>query len=554
MMDHGPRRRPRGPTRLRVSATATLSSAPAMAGKMLSLFAFMWRQVEAETAYIVEARVDELPILAAAPFPPANSEWAQVFNPTWVAPSPATGNKSGLLVRSQNCTDRSTAAGSCGPTCSGDGQHASWLTWAELAEDGGAASKPRVTNHVTAASAVFGPFDCEPGGPSKTHCPDERGTEDPRLTYDEETGDYVLLYNAWGRPGALLSVATTKDPTRQTGWTRHGTIFPAGAKIAGWPAKSGSIVTMPAGPHYVIWGCARALRITPSVGRSMLQWDYQKSKLLFSVRPKPYWDGGFVESAMPPLTLSDGNMIFFYDSVGPWNGTSGFQPGWAILNGSDPTQVLARASVPPLPYVLPWEAGVRPQWPCNTRHVSNLGGGHAVPGPNPMGGGDGDLFRVYFGGADAVVGSALISVQLAPGAGNFSCVHEQGTGLSQCLPTDGVGSAGLYPSFSECTVACGPPPPPPPPTPADPMKPGVLCLNTDIFGDNVGHDKTSSHWEECRAACVNQKGCFAFTFDNRTSCPEGACCWFKGPAPQPQSSPGRLSMLLPKALTAEGET
>jgi len=45
-----------------------------------------------------------------------------------------------------------------------------------------------------------------------------------------------------------------------------------------------------------------------------------------------------------------------------------------VLSGTDPTVVLARASVPPLPYTLPWEAGVRPTWPCNTRHVSNLGG------------------------------------------------------------------------------------------------------------------------------------------------------------------------------------
>jgi hypothetical protein len=172
---------------------------------------------------------------------------------------------------------------------------------------------------------------------------------------------------------------------------------------------------MASGPHYVIWSCARALRITPSVGRSMIKWDHTKTKILFSVRHAPFWDTGFVESAMPPLTLKDGNLLFFYgakissfrhvipkteylprqardkhresstrlkrvshtfrsDSVGPWNGTSGFQPGWAVLSSKDPSIVLARASVPPLPYTLPWEAGVRPAWPCNTRHVSNLGG------------------------------------------------------------------------------------------------------------------------------------------------------------------------------------
>ena len=40
-------------------------------------------------------------------------------------------------------------AGSCGPTCAGTGQLASWLTWAELSDDGGADSKPAIANHVT---------------------------------------------------------------------------------------------------------------------------------------------------------------------------------------------------------------------------------------------------------------------------------------------------------------------------------------------------------------------------------------------------------------------
>jgi hypothetical protein len=84
----------------------------------------------------------------------------------------------------------------------------------------------------------------------------------------------------------------------------------------------------------VIWGCAYALRITPSVGRNMLQWDYNKTKVLLTVRKAPFWDSGFVESSMPPLTLKDGNLLFFYDSIGEWNGTTGFQPGWAVLSGA----------------------------------------------------------------------------------------------------------------------------------------------------------------------------------------------------------------------------
>ena len=116
--------------------------------------------------YVVTSSVEPLPIIS---FRQQNTNWRQVFNPTYVEPTPATNNRSGLLVRSQNCTQ--TAA--CGPTCAGTGQQASWLTWAELSGDQPAAQAPKVVNYVE--TPVFGPFDCEHGG----SCIDSKGTEDP---------------------------------------------------------------------------------------------------------------------------------------------------------------------------------------------------------------------------------------------------------------------------------------------------------------------------------------------------------------------------------------
>ena len=53
----------------------------------------------------VQSRTEQQPILAHTSYAagPQNSDWFQVFNPTWVQASPATGNRTGLLVRSQNC-------------------------------------------------------------------------------------------------------------------------------------------------------------------------------------------------------------------------------------------------------------------------------------------------------------------------------------------------------------------------------------------------------------------------------------------------------------------
>ena len=350
------------------------------------------------------------------------------------------------------------------------------------------------------------------------------------------------------------------------------------------------------------------MRITPSVGRSLINWDDSKTQDLFFVRKAPFWDTGFVESAMPPLTLSDGNLLFFYNSVGGWDGMGGFQPGWVVLSGNDPTKVLARSVVPPMPYTLPWEHGTTP-WKCNTANVANLGGGHAVGV---------DLFRIYHGGADLVTGTALVSVDIVPKAGNFSCVADVG-GLSQCLPTNTteptptpppIPGAGIatrwptFPSFDACVKSCIPAAPPPPTPPPPPMKPGILYNNTDILGDNMvlykqtlveyprgggtwlpigalslsrslsrvgsklhfpfmltraipndvtpppqAHVAKPATWEECRTSCEQQTGCKAFTFDDRgaAACKsnEGVCCWLKdGHKIVPQTSQGRESMVL----------
>jgi len=338
--------------------------------------------------YTVTIDVAPDPLLASAP-PLDNSDWAQVFNPTWVQPTRATDNQSGLLVRSQNCTYTDDGC----PYCAGPGQKASWLTWVPLDGDT-AGGQPKVRSRVDADAAVFGPFDCE----SDPDCADIWGAEDPRLTYDPETELYYLLYNAnGGRSGGgwkvSLRVATTADPRRRDGWTRYPALIDN--------AKSGSVVWRPAGPHYLIWGCARTLQVAPSIGRSLLRWDFNRTKPLLSTRAAS-WDSQFVESAMPPLELSTGDLLFFYDSLGVWNATGekGFQPGWAVLSGSDPTQVIQRAETPPMPWRLPWERG-DPPWRCNVPLVTNLGGGHALGA---------DRFRLYFGGADAATGTAVATV------------------------------------------------------------------------------------------------------------------------------------------------
>ena len=78
-----------------------------------------------------------------------------------------------------------------------------------------------------------------------------------------------------------------------------------------------------------------------------------------------------------------------------------------MLDGTDPSKVLARAPVSLWkPDTLPWMAGTAP-YTCNVPQVAFLEAAHPA--------GTADQFRVYFGGADAVLGTALVGVERVPG-------------------------------------------------------------------------------------------------------------------------------------------
>jgi len=56
-----------------------------------------------------------------------------------------------------------------------------------------------------------------------------------------------------------------------------------------------------------------------------------------------------VESGPPPLLLSNGNYIFFYNSAEkgwPEDLKTSYHVGWVILDGQDPTKILARSEQP----------------------------------------------------------------------------------------------------------------------------------------------------------------------------------------------------------------
>ena len=111
------------------------------------------------------------------------------------------------------------------------------------------------------------------------------------------------------------------------------------------------------------------------------------------------------------MKLADGNLVFFHNS---WGGKGvpqpGYQPAWVILDGKDPTHILARAPAPLWrPDKFPWMAGdTSPDTVCNVPQVSFLEAAHPTADKA-------DTFRLYYGGSDAVVGTGVVSFERVPG-------------------------------------------------------------------------------------------------------------------------------------------
>jgi len=313
-------------------------------------------------AYDVTAlRTSTEPILSSVR---GTSAFEQTFNPSWIEPTAGTNFRSGLLIRSQNCT---SPIGTC-VRCSGPRERASVLAFSEY-------SGGRFTP-LKNSSIVFGPSSML----------DTYGTEDPRLAFNKHDNLYYLFYTAYNGSGIELSLATSPDPTSPKRWSRLGPIF----NLPG--SKSGALLIMDTPPHYLFWGDS-IIQVTTSSDPK--KWASLGVPFL---KPRPgSWDSRLVESGPPPLKLSTGDFIFFYNSA---DDTEAYHPAWVILDKNDPTKIVQRAAVPLLTPTLAWETGVAP-FTCNVGNVIFLEAAY------PLGG---DQFMVFYGGADAVVGSAVVTV------------------------------------------------------------------------------------------------------------------------------------------------
>jgi len=231
------------------------------------------------------------------------------------------------------------------------------------------------------------------------------GTEDPRVAYRELTGEYYLLYTAVqqlpesGEVMARLALATTLQPSNSSreAWTRYGPLFNQSL----W-TKSGALLIRDGypGPHYLIYGDSSLVPGLQIASSPNLINYTTLPELFLEVRNQSFFDSKLVESGPPPMLLSDGNYLFLYNSARvDTNSSNGLQYniGWCIINGTDPTQVVARSNVPLLSPELSWEiSGLTP----NVVFVEGMEQAAT------------NSFVFFYGAADTAIGAALVTVEI----------------------------------------------------------------------------------------------------------------------------------------------
>lgn len=201
------------------------------------------------------------------------------------------------------------------------------------------------------------------------------GVEDPRLTMID--GTFHMLYTAFRGPGEdpiRVCRATTTDFIN---WNREGIVLDEVNKDAGlFPRKIGD-------RYWLIHRRWPSIWIASST--DMKNWSEHKIIL----EPVPgTWESHHIGLAGPPIEIAEGWLLIYHGV----DDNNAYCLGAALLEKEDPSVVLARQSSPILSPELPWEKiGLIPNvvFSCGAAETA-------------------DALKVYYGGADTVVGVAEI--------------------------------------------------------------------------------------------------------------------------------------------------
>mmetsp|Transcript_22140 Transcript_22140/g.33465 ORF Transcript_22140/g.33465 Transcript_22140/m.33465 type:complete len:403 (-) Transcript_22140:93-1301(-) len=251
------------------------------------------------------------------------------------------------------------------------------------------------------------------------------GAADPRIVYRPANQLYYLTWdnctqNCW--PQRITYLSTTTNPLDANSWKFHGAAFPfsytSGAALLFRDDQDDD------GPHLAfVCNSNTADTIFIAESHNGIQWTIPKDpsrRILMTGRPGCWDSHGVAVGPQPERLSSTGDYLLIYNSDTGWpyhpNPLGRCAIGWAILDGADPTHVVARSQGPLLTATRPWETckGQKKHDPsCQEPMVVFATG--LKPTPNTD-----DEFFVIYGGADTVVAVSKIKVHHPMKAGKLT--------------------------------------------------------------------------------------------------------------------------------------
>lgn len=213
------------------------------------------------------------------------------------------------------------------------------------------------------------------------------GIEDPRITRIEGSDFWAIAYTAFSRGGPLVSLATTRNFKT---FDRLGPVMPPDDKDAAlFPVRFDGRWAMLHRPVGTGWMGAH---IWISFSPDLKHWG--DHKIVLRAREGGWWDANKIGLSPPPLETPEGWLILYH---GVRHTPAGciYRLGLALLDLEDPLKVIRRGDQwvfsPKVPYERDGDVD-DVVFPC----------GWIL---------EGDMLRIYYGGADSCIALATASLK-----------------------------------------------------------------------------------------------------------------------------------------------
>ncbi len=237
-------------------------------------------------------------------------------------------------------------------------------------------------------------------------------------------------------------------------WIRRGAIFPSNS----WNKYGAPLFATPENglpKHLLYWGeCNVAGAIFIAYSFDAMNWTDHRT-LLLETRNDSF-DSLSVQAGSPPLRLASGDYLFIYNSARYPNRILQYNLGYAILDGSNPSNILHRSDRPLLSPELEWEVGTSSEYLA--KNTVFLGG--LVEDPNgcpadvgtlvgPEYAENAECFFGAYGAANTVVGAVRIVASWIILA---NATTSASTTTASLMPTEFTTATNVVSTFSTTTA------------------------------------------------------------------------------------------------------